>query len=281
METLDDLAEAASATDLFALRMVDDGQLANLGGSGRGRGWAGNVTVDPRDDELLAAALRTGEVTRHRGDVRAILGPYWAESAAAVSVGDYLIVFGGDGVADDDELIFDLAGQAAWMVGAVPAEKLLADELELTQASMRVLSVDRSSTDASAQGLADVAAECLSCEWAAVVLRDPLRLFTCERGWTPTASGDQVISALLPLMDEVRDGIVVEQDMSRARAANRPLSFDDGLIARCIAPLGVGASRGLLVAAHTVSSPRGFTSLCQRVADTMASHGGLVLSPVA
>jgi len=60
----------------------------------------------------------------------------------------------------------------------------------------------------------------------------------------------------------------VDKHAVEVRAANR---VEDR--ASCVVPIGPDGSVGVLVAAHAATSPRGFTSLCQRVARSMAEAG--------
>ncbi|MPZ71406.1 MAG: hypothetical protein GEU71_18065 [Actinobacteria bacterium] len=98
-----------------------------------------------------------------------------------------------------------------------------------------------------------------------------------DEGWRPTGTEDEVIAALLPLQQAVSEGMLVEQDLSQSAFPYPPLSLQDGLVARCVVPLGPDGDIGVLVLAHAGSAPRGFTSLCQRVASTMGVTAGRML----
>ncbi len=268
---------ALEPDDVFVLRRLTPNRLFNLGGAGRGSGWAGNVAIDPVAEGWLMPAL-DGRVSRRRSGVpfRA-LGPYWATEVAAVSVDDAVVVFGGPGVAaaGDDTLRAEATVHARQVLGVTDV-KLDADALEIEQA---VASLLRPYTDvtAAAQSIATAAARALSCEFAAVVLwGPPVQLYLADEGWRPAATDEEIVAAIVPLASAARRHLICEQDTTTSAFPYRPLAFEDGLVARCAAPLGDG-DIGTLVMAHTATAPRGFTSLCQRVATEMAGAAGNVL----
>ena len=285
MVELSATAERLGAVDVFVLQRVSDGQFVNLAGAGRGAGWAGNITLDPTADPWLAEGRGQGSPSRHRGDIRRLFGPFWSTEAVLANVGEFAVVFSGPGVADlDDETVMDEAGQIAWSVGEVPTEKRLADELELSQAALAVASISGESRVDVARTLAGHAAELLSCEFAAVVLADePPTLVTAPEGWRPDADDEAIVEAIAGFAAE-RDGsrpVLVDQEVAASPKARRPLALDDGLVARCLVPLGDDGDVGWLFCAHTVEQPRGFTSLCQRVAEAIGDHGTQVLARAA
>ena len=260
------LARRAGARDLFVLHRVAPDRFVNLDGFGRGRGWAGNVTVDPAAEPWLSRVLELGLFRARYGFACRIFGPYWATEAAGVVAGDHVVVLGGGEVASlEDEVLVSLAREAAEMAGREPVARRLADELEISQAALDVATLAADNPEEAARGLADRAAAALSCEFGAVLLENPLRLFLADRGWRPRASEEEVMGALLPLRQAAREGLLVEQDISVSAYPFRPLAFEDGLVARLVVPLGERGRLGLLVVAHATGAPRGFTSLCQRV----------------
>lgn len=272
--------EDVPAPDLFVLRRIAPGRLFNVDGRGRGAGWAGNITVDAAAEPLLAR-VTAGTVLRRRSGVpfRAF-GPYWTTEVAVVGVGGDVAVLGGTGAAGpDDERLRALAGAALGAAGAVPAEKVVADELETAQAAVAASRIPRESVAGAARALAGLASGALSCEFGAVLLVEPeLRLALADEGWHPAASADEVITAMLPLAPAVAGGLLVEQDLRASPFPYRPLSFADGLVARCAAPLRLRDGTGLLLVAHAGGAPRGFTSLCQRVMAAVAKAGGDALA---
>lgn len=267
--------------DVFALRRISDEQLVNLAGVGRGEGWAGNISIDPVREPLIADAMAGNGLIRHNGPSRRIFGPYWAEEAAIVMVGDFVIVMGGPGVATHaDDVLMDAAGDVGWSVGDVSAEKRLADELELTKAALTVASLPTSTIDVFLANLANAAIDALSCEFGAVVLQRPeRRLIVAPDGWQPDAPPELVLGSLLQLLAGLDlDRLVVAQDLSQERGASSPLGFDEGLVSRCVIPLAVPDFGGAIVVAHAMTAPRGFTNLCQKVAASIGDQATRVLS---
>lgn len=285
-----------SIEDVFALRRVSDEQLVNLAGVGRGEGWAGNISIDPERESLIAEAMASHQLVRHSGESTRIFGPYWASDAAILPVGDFVVVMGGASVThlSDDELT-EWAADVAWSVGDVSAEKRLADELELTKAALAVASLPVGTRDEFLETLAGAAVEALSCEFGAIVLVEPeQRVITALNGWQPEVEADVLAQALLALVDAVPTGsTTIHQDL-RNMAVNPseqsheafgdtvplgfdPLGFEQGLVSRCIVPIGQAGNRGFIVVAHSVASPRGFTTLCSRVAESIGEQASRVL----
>jgi hypothetical protein len=273
-------AERVGAKDLFVLKRIGEDRLFNIGGHGRGEGWAGNVSANPEDESLLHEALKSGVARRVSGVPFRAFGPYWARDVAAMEVNGSVVVAAGDGVtAKPDEVLRAMAEDALAPRGDVPEAKKDADELEVRQAVESISSVPRDSLEEAARGIAANAARALSCEFAAILLTEsPVRLFVADEGWRPPATEDEIIAALLPLSNAVANGMLVEQDLSVSIFPYRPLGFEDGLVARCVVPLGEDGSLGMLVTAHAGSSPRGFTTLCQRVASEMGAEAESVLT---
>jgi hypothetical protein len=270
------------APDLFLLRRIGPGRLFNVDGRGRGAGWAGQVTVDAAAEPLLAG-VGAGTVLRRRSGVpfRAF-GPYWTTEVAVVGVDGDVAVLGGSGAADlDDRQLRALAAAALAGAAAAPAEKVVADELEAAQAVVAASRIPTQSLAGAAAALAGVATRALSCEFGAVLLLEPeLHLALADEGWHPAASAGEVIAAMLPLVPAAAGGLLVEQDLRASPYPYRPLSFADGLVARCVAPLRPPGGGGLLLVAHAGGAPRGFTSLCRRVVAAVATAGGDALAAV-
>lgn len=276
-----EIAARLGLVDVFVLRRVSDDQLVNLVGVGRGEGWAGNISIDPDREPLVAGAQNSAELVRHSGQSTRIFGPYWAEEAFIVRVGDFIVVAGGPGVSEhDDEQLIEAAGDLAWSVGEVSTEKRLADELELTTAALAVASLPSRQIDEFFESLADAAASALSCEFGAIVIKRPEhRLVLAPTGWKPGASQEVILGALLQLMAGLDlDAPAVAQDLSSDPTAHSPLGFEEGLVSRCVIPLQVGELAGAIVVAHMVDAPRGFTSLCQRVAAGIGEQASRMLS---
>lgn len=271
-----ELADELSAKDVFVFHRVANNTLFNVGGIGRGAGWAGNVTIEPTFEPWLTSIEEVGLLRRRSGVPFRAFGPYWATEVVAITTarGD-VVVLGGDGVdAHDDDTLRSAAEKISGAIGSVTPEKRDADELEVRQAREALAEFSGANIADAATHLASVTARSLSCEWAAVLLfGPPPKLYVADEGWSPAASDEEIVAALMPLRAVARSDIFVEQDLSQSAFPYRPLTFDDGLFARCVVPVGRGADLGILVAAHAGTAPRGFTSLCQRVAKTMAEAG--------
>lgn len=285
MEEQARIAANLGIDDVFALRRVSSDQLVNLVGVGRGEGWAGNISIDPEREPLVAAALTSHELVRHSGDSVRVFGPYWTQEAAIVMVGDFVVVLGGPGVNQhDDATLIEAAGDLAWSAGEVSAEKRLADELEVTKAALSVASLWVSNLDGFLADLADAAIDALSCEFGAVILNQPeRRLVLAPNGWCPDVPESEIRDSLADLIDRLspNGGVLesprVDQDLS-LELDGGPIGFSTGLVSRCIVPLNSQHLSGAVVVAHTVQCPRGFTSLCQQVAAKIGDQASQVLS---
>jgi hypothetical protein len=277
---MQNVATKVGATDVFVLYRVTDRRLVNVDGHGRGAGWAGNIDLDPTAEGWLAEVEESGIARVSHGMPRRIFGPYWAAEAAGVVTGDYLVVFGGPGTAEaPEDLVRAAASLAASSVDEVPVAKRLADDLEVTQAALVIARMRPRSVDEAARAIATTAARATSCEFGAVLLYGPpMTIHLAEEGWRPSASEEEVAAALLPLAQALTDGLYVEQDTSESAFPYRPLTFEDGLVARCAVRLGVDGGMGVLVVAHSFESPRGFTMLCQRVMRTIGESAQATLS---
>lgn len=264
----EELAARTGAADLFVLSRIDEHRLFNLDGVGRGKGWAGNLSLSTTDEPLLDRASDGGSIVRRRSGVpfRAF-GPYWTTNVAIVPAGKALVVFGGPGLTTADPDLWSAAASAAQAVAGVPAGKDTADRAELEAAIAAVRSLDADTIENMAEAIATTAATALSCEFGAVLLNGtPPRLRAADLGWRPLATDEEIIAALMPLYQAARGGMIVEQDLALSSFPYRPLSRQDGLVARCAVPLGPDGELGLLVIAHAGTAARGFTDLCQRVA---------------
>lgn len=267
--------------DVFALRRVSDEQLVNLAGVGRGEGWAGNISIDPDREVLISKAISSNTLVRHSGASTRIFGPYWATNAAILLVGDFVVVMGGRGATElDDEALIDLAGDVAWSVGDVSAEKRLADELELTKAALAVASLPVGTLDEFLETLADAAISALACEFGAVVLQHPeKRILLSPSGWQPDVEPQLLVDSMLNLVENLSpDQATIQQDLSVAEHATETLGFRHGLVSRCIVPIGDDRNRGFIIAAHTEQAPRGFTNLCSRVAESIGDQASRILN---
>ncbi len=283
MRDIATVCESLGVHDVFALKQVEHGQLVNLAGHGRGAGWAGNVSVTPEMEPLVAEAMNQVGLIRAEVTDRPVFGPYWSDNVAVTAIGDFVVVFGGEGVDRvDDDLLLDAAGEITWDISEVPAEKRLADELEVMTAALSVASLASDSQEVFLQGLAGVAAQALACEFSAIVLSaEPPVVVIADAAWRPRATDQEVATALSSFVAVTHDDAVFEQSVEGSPWSVRPLTFDDGIVARCAIPLSGGTDSAHLVLAHTEIAPRGFTSLCQRVAGAISEQANNRLAEIS
>lgn len=278
--SLEDLAATVGARDLFVFHILSDKRMVNIDGWGRGSGWAGNVWLDPETESFLASALGKGLVRMGPTSPTRVFGPYWAEEAVAMRTDGHVIAVGGRGVTQvAEDRIARVAHQAVEAVEQDRPSKDLADRLEIAQAEMSVASIETDGIQSTIERVAEAAATALSCEFGAVLIVDePMCFAYTDQGWRPAATSEEIATALMPLIAAVENDLMIEQDLRESPYAVSPVSFKEGLVSRCTAPFDVGGHRGLIVAAHSGSAPRGFTDLCQRIATTMAAATAQPLS---
>jgi hypothetical protein len=263
----DAAAASVGATDLFVLRRVTGERFVHFGGCGRGAGWAGLIEVGAHDDLALGDALATQRPVRvAHTETEHVFGPYYASVAAVVPVtNDVLVVFGGQDAdlrSASDESLQNAALLAADAVGTVTPAKQLADELEELEAVRAVLAVEAKSVAEMMRGLAEVAAESLSCEVGSVYVSQGNRIELVGRGWQLDAEPAQVAEALRGVLDKARFPYCV-QDAATAPLPS-PLDRERGIRSYYLLEL-TGLARGVLLLAHTDAAPRGFTLLCRRL----------------
>jgi diguanylate cyclase (GGDEF)-like protein len=283
-EGLHAIADQIGAEDVFVFRKVARDTYSHLAGVGRGEGWAGNIELRSGDRRFLPA-ITDGAIQRlcESEPVR-IVGPYYARSALIVPCGaDVIVVFGSstDSLRDaaGDETA-QLAEQVAQMADHVAPAKRLADELEVLDAVRSVSTVSVTGVEAVLAEVAERSATALSCEFGAVIVdgEGGARLGWSNRGWTPTDDRDKMRELLLGLAARVRmsdDSPLLIQDSSEYPGAV-PAGFGarDG-----VASMHAVAIDGLavLVTVHAQGRPRGYTSLCRRVARSLADGAEVVI----
>ena len=278
---IESVAENLGARDIFVLKRLEEDRLFNIGGLGRGAGWAGNVSVSSTNEPWIAKALEEGVASRVSGVPFRAFGPYWATEVTGILSGEHVVVLSGPGVSRIAVEKLEAAARdvIAAVSDGVPPAKLDADEAEILQAVEALKEVRAGSIEEIARHLASTTARSLSCEFGAVLLfGPPVRLVISDEGWQPAAGEQEIVAALMPLRQVATNDVYIEQDLSMSPFPYRPLSFEDGLVARCVVPLGPGGSTGMLIAAHAGTAPRGFTLLCQRVARSMGDAGEPLLA---
>jgi diguanylate cyclase (GGDEF)-like protein len=278
--SVEEIAAAACADDLFLFRRIGECRFAHIGGAGRGVGWAGIIEVGIGDEPVLAAARQTMGVTRtDRSEPWRVFGPYYTRSIAVAPLDDdAFVVFGSlNELAVDvtDSELVELARAASEAIGKVSAAKQLADELEVVNALRDLLLSPSETFEAALQSLVTQAAAALSCEIGIAFMRE---------------SGAIAISDPLQLLDGKTDGLadVLEQIDAPRRfplciqdASENdlpaPFSFADGVLAYYLLELTPPAA-GFLLVAHTDAAPRGFTLLCQSLGARLVEASGPFLA---
>lgn len=251
------------------------GTLSLVGGSGRGAGWMGIVDL-PLDGEPAAtrviASSRPAHVDSDGEPVR-VVGPYWAMHAFMVPVGgEHLVVFGSTGpLTEPDATLVPAAARLVAELQQVAPDKLLADELEVVQAIRDMMDCRAESLAEVARHVATRAADPLSCEVGAVLVRANGRLVAevVTRDWPTRLETDPIRDTLIRLFARVEGGALLEPELEAA--ADDALGRNQGLVARFAVPIGGKDPFGVLVVAHAASRPRGFTNLCQRIGHALAS----------
>ena len=249
-------------------------RLSLLGGSGRGAGWSGIVDLPLADEPLAARVHRTSRLARvdAGSEPARIVGPYWARHAALVPVGsDHLVVFGGPNPVDaPDATLVPMAAQLVATLQQVSPAKLLADELEIVHAIRDLMDYRPETVAATARHVALKAAEPLSCEVGAVLVRSGGKLVAevVTRDWPARLDADDIRSTLVGLFEQVGSGPLLEPELEAA--ADDALGRDQGLVARLALPIGQPEPFGVLVVAHAATHSRGFTNVCQRIGQALA-----------
>lgn len=278
--SIEEIAAAAGADDLFLFRRIGECQFAHIGGAGRGAGWAGIVEVGIRDEPVLAAARQTMGVSRSsRSEPWRAFGPYYARSIAIAPLDDdAFVVFGTlDELAGDvsDGELMELARAASDTIGKVSAAKRLADELEVVNALRDLLLSPSDTFETALRSLVTQATAALSCEIGVVFVRgsraiaisDPLRLL--ERR-------TEGLADVLEQIEARRKFPLCIQDASDNELPP-PFSTADGVLAYYLLEL-TPPTEGFLLVAHTDAAPRGFTLLCQSLGARLVEASGPFLA---
>jgi diguanylate cyclase (GGDEF)-like protein len=263
--SLEEVAAAAGAVDMFLFRRIDPGRFAHIGGVGRGVGWAGIVEVGVADEPFVAESLRTGTVVRrYVGEPWHVFGPYYGTAVAIVPVDDDLFAVFGSGdetlLRVSDAEFRELAGFASQSLSGVIAAKRLADELEVVNAVRDLLRAPGASFDEALHSIVAQAASSLSCEVGVLYARGHGKVAVFD----PTGILADRSGAIRGVMEEIaeRDNIPLCIQDATTNELPAPLSTADGLVSYYLLGFDEPVTAVLLVA-HTTAAPRGFTLLCQ------------------
>jgi diguanylate cyclase (GGDEF)-like protein len=266
--------------DTLIFRVTSAG-LSLVGGSGRGAGWMGIVDLPLESEPLAARVLQSSRPTRldSATEPLRVAGPYWAMHAFVVPVGvDHLVVFGAQEPLPESEatLVPEAARLVADLQQVAPA-KMLADELEVVQAVRGLVECHSVSVEETARHIAERAADPLSCEVGAVLVRSNGRLVVevVTRDWPARTDRAPIRRTLVRLFGRVERGSLLEPELESE--ADDALGRDAGLVARFAVPIGHPRPFGVLVVAHAATRPRGFTNLCQRIGHALADAAAPLL----
>jgi diguanylate cyclase (GGDEF)-like protein len=270
--------EMAGVDDVLVFKHSDVG-FSLLGGAGRGVGWAGVVDLEPGDDSLVGRAWRAGALCRQAGTrAQQVAGPYHARHAAAVPVGQrYVVLFGANRPIELREPDFvRLAVAAVDRIHGVPADKLLADELELVHAVRALMAYRPENVRDTMRHVATVAAQALSCDVA---------LIRVDHDGEPITEAVHLDAPDSTLIGPAADGYLAQATLSATPPVEQatPRSAGAGVfgvdvVSRMALRLGADPAIGTLALGHASVRPRGFTSLCQRIGRALADAAELLIT---
>ena len=261
------------AQDTLIFRVSSDG-FSLVGGSGRGVGWNGIVDLPVADEGLAARVHQSGQAARIGGDAEPvrIIGPYWARYAVLIPVsGDHLVVFGGsEPIRTADAMLLPVAADQVANLAQISPAKLLADELEVIHAIRALMDYRPETVVETARHIARSAAEPLSCEVGAILVRHEGAIIAevVTLDWPARLEPDVIRDSLVSLFERTGAGPVLKQELEAG--GNDALGRDHGLVARFAIPIGSPNPFGVLVVAHAAERSRGFTNLCQRIGNALA-----------
>jgi len=262
--------------DVLVFERTEDG-FALIGGRGRGAGWAGIVDIVEGDGSLVDRAWRRGAAVRAAGESSQVVGPYHARHALALPVGErHVVVLGNDGpIALSDSDAMRVAASAVDDAKGVPADKLLADELELVHAIRDLMAYRPETVHDTLDHIATVAASALSCEVAIVRFHrredSPLTV--------AVAHGSPASVPLEADFDSYLAG-AANGYAPLLQQASVPMRTTYGvtLASHFTLPIGGRPGLGALSLGHAAERPRGFTSLCQRIGRAVAEAAELLIA---
>ena len=266
-----------NAEDLFILSRVDTKQLVSVGGEGRGQGWAGNIFVDLDTESVLSRCLTDSEVVRVDRPTR-VFGPYWAESAVAVGVGDYVAVFGGGTChLEEGDRVLEVAADAIWELGSVPPQKLLADELERAYTCLDVARLKPCCVEHFFDGLATIAAGALGCELGAANVETPQNVTVLgHTGWSSDDDDEIVLAEIMRVaaVSSQSEPVIVQE--SRLEPRSR-LNLSREIVSQCTIPVQTDEVSATVLVGHAAEAPRGFTRQCEEIAKAISSEAARAL----
>jgi diguanylate cyclase (GGDEF)-like protein len=275
---LADRGDTVALPDDILVFEHSDAGFSLVGGTGRGASWAGIVDI-PADRSLVSRAWDSGTALRQSASTAThVAGPYHAEHAIAVPVGErHVVVLGANHPLNLGESeLFRIAADAVDKIHGIPADKLLADELELVQSLRRLMAYRPENVEDTLRHIATTAADALSCEVAAIRVERHGDVVSVTIG-----SGDDA-SALTSELERylaalTATGVSIVEQTGEAV----PGLFGLQIASHMALPIGTDPSLGALALAHASTRPRGFTSLCQRIGRAVAEAAELLITQAA
>ena len=268
------------AEDVLVFEAQPDG-FKLIGGQGRGADWANLVELRMFENPTVAQAWKVALPVRvATATPTHIAGPYWAADAVLVPVGHaHLVIFGGPSTRRVPDAV--LVGEAAHAVAAaghVPAEKLLADELELVHAMRELSTYQATDLRQTARHIATVAARALSCDVAAVRVQageqatlEVVRLDS-DDGEADAQIAGRDAGEYLEAAAAMSDALVEQM------VGPDPEVWKQRVVSRMTLPIGPEFDLGALALGHAAGHERGFTSLCQRIGRALAQSAEQLLN---
>jgi signal transduction histidine kinase len=284
-------SELLGAERAYLLRRRD-GRWAGWLAAGDDREVAERLGVP--DPLALDRAVAGGRCAPAALEVAGALTPVVLVPAGPPGGGAVMALVGGRLAAEaQQDLALALAAEALATLQRVEALAELEAKVEVLEAIAGVAAVAGQDTGAVAGHVVRRATEALSCERGALYLTAPdggMALAALHDAAADAHDADpaapaapdgllhrQAAAALAAMVDG--DGVLVVQDVARGPDLPAPWGRDDGVVSLHALPLAVGERRiGLLVLAHTLAAPRGFTSLCLQVAGALAEQAALAIS---
>lgn len=269
--------------DSFVFRRISAERWAHVGGKNRGEGWAGIVDVDEFDAPILRTALEQLVARVDGPGQQWLIGPYHPSCAVLVAADrDTIVVFGSTEVGGLPALRngewMTHASRLAAEIGSVSPAKLLADELEQSEALHTLMSGASTTIDTTLRHVIETIADSLSCEFGLVYLETLDVLATTTA--TPCAFDVDAMKADLRLL---RSSLVAQQCVQSVQHRAFPVSFggvDLDVRSWMVIPTAP-VFGGVILCAHTNRNPRGFTKLCQRLGSRLADGANLLLEAAA
>jgi diguanylate cyclase (GGDEF)-like protein len=172
-----------------------------------------------------------------------------------------------------------VADRARALVNEVSPAKQLADELEVLSAVREIMAIPFDGMEETLQAIAARARAALSAEFAAVATiaseHVDAAVGVSAGAWRPS-DPDAAARAMSHFAARASELPLLCQDVAELPDAPEGFRSEDGVSSLHVLPIGQPPTAVILVA-HAEPGLRGFTALCQRVADAMSDAAELVV----